>query len=86
MSKRVLIILICVGCVAALAAAGRWAFVNLRYQIVVATPINYSFTEFASKVMLDETAHPALQHGTRNHKTTPRTANRTGTRHPVQSK
>lgn len=63
MNKRVLTILFCVGSVAALAAAGRWAFVNLRYPIVVATPANYSFAEFTSKVMRvlgDERPHARL--------------------------
>jgi TRAP-type uncharacterized transport system substrate-binding protein len=61
--KNLLIILLCVGCLAALAAAGRWAYVNLRYPITVAAPANYSFAEFASKVtrvLDDERPHARL--------------------------
>lgn len=63
MRKNLLIILLCVGCLAALAAAGRWAYVNLRYPITVAAPANYSFAEFASKVtrvLDDERPHARL--------------------------
>ncbi|MFO1116227.1 MAG: TAXI family TRAP transporter solute-binding subunit [Beijerinckiaceae bacterium] len=63
MNKRLLLILLCVGCAAALLAAGRWAYVNLKYPIVVAAPANYSFAEFAAKtnrVLGDERPHARL--------------------------
>lgn len=63
MNKRVLLIFLCIGAVAALVAAGRWAFVNLKYPIVVAAPANYAFAEFAAKttrVLGDERPHARL--------------------------
>jgi TRAP-type uncharacterized transport system substrate-binding protein len=62
--RATILVLLGVGVLIGLFAGARWAFTTLRYPITVASPANYSFSEFAAKVtrvLSDERPHARLE-------------------------
>jgi TRAP-type uncharacterized transport system substrate-binding protein len=50
LGRRTILLVVCAGILAGLFATGKWAIANLRYPITFASPANYSFADFGSKV------------------------------------